>query len=162
MQAPVEGKNGARMARTSGHVAAPPEGVWAELWAVGYHSAWVVGTIKIRAVDPAWPAERANLHDAAGAWPLTLEDQPAIRTCETGRRLVMVAGGWVDLQRGRRHHRDRRPRRQLGGDDGGAGGRSRRLVAEPADRQVGNRRPEEMLDRFTKLIEGRQTSAQLT
>jgi hypothetical protein len=82
------------MARVTTEVAAPVEVVWATLCDGWTYAAWVVGTVKIRDVDPAWPAVGAKLHHAVGAWPLTLEDETEIAECEVGRRLLMTARGW--------------------------------------------------------------------
>jgi carbon monoxide dehydrogenase subunit G len=82
------------MARVTTEMAAPVEAVWAALSDGWSYSAWVVGTVKIRDVDPEWPAVGAKLHHAVGAWPLTLQDETEITECEPGRRLLMQARGW--------------------------------------------------------------------
>ncbi|MGZ4597896.1 MAG: SRPBCC family protein [Actinomycetes bacterium] len=142
------------MARTSGHVAAPPEAVWAELADGWGYATWVVGTIKIRSVDPEWPAVGSKLHHAVGAWPLELKDESQVQECEPGRRLVMVARGWpfgeatVDITV----------------TPAGAG--TRLEIAEepvsgpgawlqnPLVDAVGKRRLDEMVQRLTRLVEG--------
>jgi carbon monoxide dehydrogenase subunit G len=82
------------MATTSRLVAAPPEAVWAELADGWTYSSWVPGTVKIRAVDPGWPAVGAKIHHAVGLWPLTLQDETESTRCEPHRRLTLQARGW--------------------------------------------------------------------
>jgi carbon monoxide dehydrogenase subunit G len=82
------------MARVTTEMAATADDVWAVLSDGWTYSAWVVGTVKIREVDPEWPSVRAKLHHAVGAWPLTLQDETEIIECEQGRRLLMQARGW--------------------------------------------------------------------
>jgi Polyketide cyclase / dehydrase and lipid transport len=149
------------MARTSGYVAAPVESVWGELSDGWGFSSWVVGTIKIRAVDPAWPEEGAKLHHAVGAWPLTLQDETEVQTCEPMSRLVMVARGWpvgeavVDIRLtpdavGCRVEMLEEPVAGPGA-----------WLNNPVVDRVGRWRLEEMHDRFTKLVEGRYALSQL-
>jgi hypothetical protein len=82
------------MARVTTELAAPAEAVWATLGDGWTYSAWVVGTVKIRAVDPGWPAVGTKLHHAVGAWPLTLQDETEVTECEPGQRLLMKARAW--------------------------------------------------------------------
>src|SRR3954454_5133299 len=82
------------MARVTTELAAPAEAVWATLSDGWTYSAWVVGIVKIRAVDPGWPQVDTKLHHAVGAWPLTLQDKTEVTECDPGRRLLMKARGW--------------------------------------------------------------------
>jgi carbon monoxide dehydrogenase subunit G len=82
------------MATTSRLVAAPPEAVWAELADGWTYSSWVPGTVKIRAVDPDWPAVGSKIHHSVGMWPLTLQDETESTRCEEPHRLTMQARGW--------------------------------------------------------------------
>jgi uncharacterized protein YndB with AHSA1/START domain len=82
------------MARVTTEFAAPVEAVWAVLADGWTYSAWVVGTVKIRDVEPGWPAAGSKLHHAVGAWPLMLQDETEVIECEPGRRLLMQARGW--------------------------------------------------------------------
>lgn len=82
------------MARTTAQIAASSSAIW-NLLADGWlYASWVVGTVKIRSVDEAWPAVGSKLHHSVGAWPLMLHDETEITECEPGRRLVMQARGW--------------------------------------------------------------------
>ena len=82
------------MARVTTEMAATADDVWAVLSDGWTYSAWVVGTVKIREVEPGWPAVGAKLHHAFGAWPLMIKDETEVLECEPGRRLLMQARGW--------------------------------------------------------------------
>lgn len=82
------------MARVTTEVAAPTDEVWRTLADGWSYAHWVVGTVKIREVEPGFPAVGTKLHHAVGAWPFTLQDETEILECEPGRRLVMQARGW--------------------------------------------------------------------
>ena len=92
------------MATTSRTVAASPDDVWAELADGWTYSSWVPGTVKIRAVDDAWPAVGSKIHHAVGLWPLTLQDETESTRCEAPYRLTLQARGWpageavIDIQ----------------------------------------------------------------
>lgn len=82
------------VARVSSWVQAPVEDVWAVLADGWSYALWVVGTVKIREVDPDWPAVGARLHHQVGAWPLLLADSTEVLACEPAHRLVLRARGW--------------------------------------------------------------------
>jgi hypothetical protein len=82
------------VARTSTLVEAAPDAVWAVLADGWLYPTWVVGTVKIRDVDPHWPEAGAKLHHAVGAWPLTLQDETEVVESQPGRLLRMQARGW--------------------------------------------------------------------
>ena len=144
------------MAMVSGHVSAPVEAVWAELADGWGYSAWVVGTIKIRAVDPAWPREGSRLYHAVGAWPAMLQDETEVTTCEDHRRLVLQARGWpigeatVDLRVRPEGAGSRVEMREQPVSGPGA------WLHNPLLDKVGRWRLTEMLVRFTQLVEGRR------
>lgn len=73
---------------------APPEKVFAVLADGWTYSDWVVGTVHIRDVDPAWPAPGSKLHHKAGPWPLSLQDSSTVVTMTPDRELTMKAGLW--------------------------------------------------------------------
>jgi len=142
------------MARASTRVQAPPDAVWTVLEDAWTYANWVVGTVKIRDVDPGWPTPGSKLHHAVGAWPVTLEDETEIVACEPGRLLRMQARGWpageaaVELVL----HPDgevtvvemlEKPTHGLGA------WLDNRLVDA-----IGTKRLEETLDRLRRLVEG--------
>ncbi len=73
---------------------ATPERVWAVLAEGWLFPAWVVGTSRVRAVDPGWPGPGARLHHSVGVWPLLLDDTTTVSTSTLGRQLVLRARGW--------------------------------------------------------------------
>ncbi|WP_433791171.1 SRPBCC family protein [Actinoplanes sp. CA-252034] len=75
-------------------VQASPDQVFAVLADGWTYSDWVVGTVHIRDVEPAWPAPGAKLHHKAGPWPLSLHDSSTVLACEPGRSLKLNAGLW--------------------------------------------------------------------
>jgi hypothetical protein len=149
------------MAQTSGHVAAPLDAVWAQLCDGWGYSAWVVGTIKIRDVDTSWPAEGSKLHHAVGAWPLALQDETEVSVSDVRRRLVLRARGWpvgeavIDIALSEESGGTRVQLVETPVAGPGA------WIDNPVFDAVGKRRLVEMLDRFSRLVEGRHSLAQL-
>lgn len=72
----------------------PPEAVLAVLADGWSYAIWVVGTSRIRGVDPAWPAPGTRIAHSAGIWPLVVNDVTESRAWEPGRRLELQARGW--------------------------------------------------------------------
>lgn len=81
------------MAEVSRVMAAAPDRVFATLADGWQYAGWVVGSVKVRAVEEAWPAVGSWIHHAVGAWPLTLKDETQVEICEPGVRLVLMARG---------------------------------------------------------------------
>jgi hypothetical protein len=81
------------MAEVSRVMAAAPDRVFATLADGWQYAGWVVGSVKVRAVEEAWPAVGSRIHHAVGAWPLTLKDETQVEICEPGVRLVLMARG---------------------------------------------------------------------
>lgn len=78
----------------SRQVAAPASAVWAVLADGWTFSSWVVGTARIRAVDPGWPRPGSRMQHSFGTWPLLLNDQTHVEREEEGRLLELTARGW--------------------------------------------------------------------
>jgi len=80
------------MARTSKKFSAPAKDVWPILADGWTYSAWVVGTVKIREIDPAWPAVGSKTESRRGG---------LVRS-RTRRRFVDAspAAGWCLEARG--------------------------------------------------------------
>lgn len=75
-------------------VAAPAEVVW-EVLADGWsYASWVVGTARIRAVDPDWPEIGSRIHHSVGLWPLLLQDFTKVEKSTPTTDLVLLARGW--------------------------------------------------------------------
>ena len=75
-------------------VAAPASAVWAVLADGWTFSSWVVGTARIRAVEPGWPGPGSRMHHSFGTWPFLLNDQTHVEREEVGRLLELTARGW--------------------------------------------------------------------
>lgn len=59
------------------------------------YATWVVGTSRIRGVDPGWPAPGTRLAHSAGIWPLVIDDVTvALDWDRAGGRLELQARGW--------------------------------------------------------------------
>lgn len=82
------------MSRVSTVVDAPADEVWAVLADGWTYANWVVGTVKIRDVEPGWPEVGRKLHHAVGVWPLLLQDETEVVACEPQQRLQLQARGW--------------------------------------------------------------------
>ena len=75
-------------------VGAPPEAVWRVLADGWSYSSWVVGTARIRSVDPEWPAIGSRIHHSFGTWPLLIDDHTRVLSEDPGRSLELRARGW--------------------------------------------------------------------
>lgn len=75
-------------------VAASTQDVWAVLADGWLYPLWVVGAVKMRAVDETWPAPGARLHHSSGLWPLLVHDTTSVEAGEPRRRLELTARGW--------------------------------------------------------------------
>lgn len=58
------------------------------------YAGWVVGTRKIRAVDPGWPAVGTRLHYTVGYGPLRKDDETRSLTYEPDTKLALEARAW--------------------------------------------------------------------
>jgi uncharacterized protein YndB with AHSA1/START domain len=75
-------------------VAAPAEAVWKVLADGWSYSSWVVGTARIRSVDPSWPGEGSRIHHSFGTWPFLIDDHTMVLSAEPERSLELRARGW--------------------------------------------------------------------
>ena len=55
---------------------------------------WVVGTRKIRVVEPGWPKPESALHYTVGWGPLRMDDETRSTAYEPDRRLQLEAHAW--------------------------------------------------------------------
>jgi len=82
------------VAEVSGVIGVPPSAVWATLSDGWLYAIWVVGTSKIRSVDPGFPAKGTKIHHGFGVWPVLIEDESEVLECVPGERLKLQARGW--------------------------------------------------------------------
>src|SRR5690242_10003613 len=75
-------------------VRAPAAAVWAVLGDGWLYANWVVGTSRVRAVDPTWPDEGSRIHHSFGVWPAVIDDETVSLLAVPGERLHLKAKGW--------------------------------------------------------------------
>ena len=75
-------------------VAAPVDAVWKILADGWSYSSWVVGTARIRSVEPTWPSPGSRIHHSFGTWPLLIDDHTKVLREEPGELLELRARGW--------------------------------------------------------------------
>ncbi|MBD0323225.1 MAG: SRPBCC family protein [Aldersonia sp.] len=79
---------------TTHDTTASTDDVWAVLADGWAYSTWVVGTSRIRAVDPEWPKEGSKIHHSVGLWPFLLNDDSLSLGCHPGRELRLSASAF--------------------------------------------------------------------
>lgn len=72
---------------------ATPAQVWSVLSNGWLYSSWVVGTSRIRDVDPEWPSAGSRIHHSVGAWPVLLDDETRSLESSAGH-LELSAHAW--------------------------------------------------------------------
>lgn len=94
----------ASMVEMRRRIDATPEAVFDVIGDGWTYPSWVVGAVRIRAVDEAFPAPGTRLHHSVGAWPLMIEDHTEVTACDPGKRLILQARAWpagealIDIQ----------------------------------------------------------------
>lgn len=68
-----------------------PEQVFAVLADPWVYPTWVVGASRLRAADPSYPRPGSRLHHSVGVWPLVLDDETVVETCDPPHRMVLEA-----------------------------------------------------------------------
>ena len=58
------------------------------------YATWVVGTSRLRGVDPTWPAPGSRLAHSFGVWPAVINDVTIVRCWEPARGIELQARGW--------------------------------------------------------------------
>jgi hypothetical protein len=58
------------------------------------YSTWVVGTARVRAVDPTWPEPGTRILHSVGLWPALLDDETVVRAWDPERSIELQARGW--------------------------------------------------------------------
>jgi uncharacterized protein YndB with AHSA1/START domain len=81
-------------------VSAPRQQVW-DVIADGWtYTQWVVGNSRTRAVDSHWPQPGSAIRHSVGVWPLVVNDQTVVESCEPNQELVLRAClGWLGAAR---------------------------------------------------------------
>jgi uncharacterized protein YndB with AHSA1/START domain len=77
------------MARIEQHMDASPDEVFGVLADPRGYAYWVIGSIKIREADDAWPAEGTRFHHTVGMGPLRVQDHTRVERVEPGRFLQL-------------------------------------------------------------------------
>ena len=70
------------MAHNEIHIDAPPAAVFAVLADPRSFARWVVGSQRIRAADPEWPAEGTTFDHEVGLGPFTVADSTSVRSVD--------------------------------------------------------------------------------
>jgi uncharacterized protein YndB with AHSA1/START domain len=76
------------------HVDAPPEAVFDVLCDAASYRIWVVGSKRIRGVDPDWPAVGSKFHHTVGMGPFEDNDTTAVLEVVRPTRMVLEARVW--------------------------------------------------------------------
>ena len=58
------------------------------------YATWVVGTSRIRGVDPTWPAPGARIAHSFGVWPAVIDDTTVARAWDPAGTIEVQARGW--------------------------------------------------------------------
>lgn len=82
------------MATNRIHIDAPPEAVFDVLCDAASYRVWVVGSKRIRGVDPEWPAVGSRFHHTVGIGPLTDSDTTEVLESVRPSRMVLEARIW--------------------------------------------------------------------
>ncbi|MBD8506458.1 SRPBCC family protein [Hoyosella sp. G463] len=73
---------------------ATPHAIWNVLNDAWLYAGWVVGSSRIRDVDPQWPRPGTRFHHSFGAWPLVNNDFTEVVSQVPGKSLELVARTW--------------------------------------------------------------------
>jgi hypothetical protein len=76
---------------TTRDAAASCQRVW-DVMADGWtYAQWVVGNSRTRAVDGTWPEPGAAIRHSIGVWPLVINDETIVESCDPPHELVLLA-----------------------------------------------------------------------
>lgn len=82
------------MATVTRDLTCPPSAVLDVLADGWSYATWVVGTSRIRAVDPTWPAPGTRIAHSVGIWPALLDDESVVRAWDPEGGIDLQARGW--------------------------------------------------------------------
>jgi uncharacterized protein YndB with AHSA1/START domain len=77
------------MSRNEVYVDSPPSEVFAVLMDANAYPRWVVGSKRIRRVDPDWPRPGARFHHTMAAGPADLDDSSRLISVDEARRVEL-------------------------------------------------------------------------
>lgn len=81
------------MAKNRIRIDAPPDRVFAVLADGARYADWVVGTKRIRSVEPHWPEPGSRFHHTFGLGPFDIDDSSSVIELEAGRRIALKVRG---------------------------------------------------------------------
>lgn len=84
----------ARMTTNVRVVDAPVTKVWDVLADGWLYPLWVVGTSRVRDVDPSFPEVGSRIYHSVGLWPLLIDDYTEVLESVPQTMLVLRARGW--------------------------------------------------------------------
>lgn len=58
------------------------------------YATWVVGTSRLRGVDPGFPAPGSEIAHSVGVWPAVIDDTTTVLAWHPDRGIELVARGW--------------------------------------------------------------------
>ncbi len=90
MGIPIEG----HPAKVVREIDASAEDIWTVLSDGWSYASWVVGTARIRGVDPGWPKPGTRIHHSFGVWPGLIDDSTEVLSADPLHELLLKARGW--------------------------------------------------------------------
>ena len=82
------------MSRNSRVMDCTPDDVFAVLTNGWTYANWVVGSVRIRDVDPDWPAIGSKIHHSVGAWPMLIDDDSEVEHIAVPQELRLKVRAW--------------------------------------------------------------------
>lgn len=82
------------MATVTRAMTCPPRAVLDVLADGWTYATWVVGTSRIRSVDPGFPATGTRIAHSFGVWPAVIDDVTIVRSWDPERGIELQARGW--------------------------------------------------------------------
>lgn len=82
------------MSKNRIHIEAPPDVVFDVFCDAASYGIWVVGSKRIRGVDPEWPAVGSKFHHTVGWGPFEDNDTTQVLEMDRPNRLVLEARIW--------------------------------------------------------------------
>jgi uncharacterized protein YndB with AHSA1/START domain len=93
-RAPWTSRHDEDMVEVRRKIDASPADVFAVVADGWTYPSWVVGAVRMRAVDDSFPEVGTRLHHSVGAWPLMIHDHTEVKRYDPGKRLVLQGRAW--------------------------------------------------------------------